>query len=171
MTSDTYNILFIVFLIIGILFAVLAAALFFVFDIRKIISVKTGMAMRKSVKELSEINTKEDNRRRQRYKGHAVHMYGNEREKKILEDGKEEVYQQTEDKTVEIELPKKETAVLRKDENDKTTESQATAILDSRMRKQEIEGIHVAKQADQSVGLFQITETKIVISSSEIITE
>ncbi len=169
MTSDTYNILFIVFLIIGILLAVLAAALFFVFDIRKIISVKTGMAMRKSVKELNEINKKEDNRNRKRYKGRAVHMHRNEREKKLLGDGKEEVYQQAKDETLEIGLQKKETTVLRRDKNEITAESQVTAILDSRLEKQEIEETQITEQSDQPVGLFHITETKIVIFSSEII--
>lgn len=171
MTSDTYNILFIVFLIIGILLAVLAAVLFFVFDIRKIVSIKTGMAMRKSVKELSEINRKEDNRHRKRYEEHAVYMNRNESEKKLLGDGKEEVYQQAENETLEIGLQKKETTVLRRDGDEKTTESQVTAILDSRLEKQEIEETQIPEQTNQPVGLFQITETKIVIFSSEIIAE
>lgn len=171
MTSDAYNILFIVFLIVGILLAVLAVALFFVFDIRKIISIKTGMAMRKSVKELSGNNRKEDNRHRRRYKGHAVHMHRNESEKKLLGNGKEEVYQRAEDETLEIGLQKKETTVLRRDGDEKTTESQVTAILDSRLEKEEIEETQITEQSDQPVGLFQITETKIVIFSSEIIAE
>lgn len=151
MTSDTYNILFIVFLIIGILFAVLAAALFFVFDIRKIISVKTGMAMRKSVKELSEINTKEDNRRRQRDRGHAV-------KPQILEA------------TEELNQLKNETTVLENSEKEQITITPATVMLEHTPVELAAEAVRtITDDKKEFLEMFNITETKIMIYSSEII--
>lgn len=152
MTSDTYNILCIVFLIIGILLAVLAAALFFVFDIRKIVSVKTGMAMRKSVKELNEINRKEDNRNRKRYKGRAVESY-------------------TLDATKELNQPKSGTTVLENTEKEKDTVTPVTAILEHTGTESVEEGAKTVDETKEALGLFHITETKMVIFSSEIIGE
>lgn len=148
MTSDTYNILFIVFLIIGILLAVLAAALFFVFDIRKIISVKTGMAMRKSIKELNEINKKEDNRNRKRYKGRAVESY-------------------TLDATKELNQQKSGTTVLENTEKDTVT--LVTAILEHTAAEPVTEAANTDGEKKESLGKFHITETKMVIFSSEFI--
>ncbi|MCM1159243.1 MAG: hypothetical protein NC300_08920 [Bacteroidales bacterium] len=60
MDIATYRTLFTVFLILTIIFAVLTAVLFFLFDIKKIISVKTGYAVRKSVKQVNALNQKEN---------------------------------------------------------------------------------------------------------------
>lgn len=144
MTSDTYNILFIVFLIIGILLAVLAAVLFFVFDIRKIVSIKTGMAMRKSVKELSEINRKEDNRHRKRYEEHAVESF-------------------TLNATKELNQSKSGTTVL------KNIETEQDIILEHTVTEPMEEGAKTVDEAKEALGMFRITQTKMVTFSSEII--
>lgn len=144
MTSDTYNILFIVFLIIGILLAVLAAALFFVFDIRKIVSIKTGMAMRKSVKELSEINRKEDNRHRKRYEENAVESL-------------------TLNATKELNQSKSGTTVL------KNIETEQDIILEHTVTEPMEEGAKTVGEAKEALGMFRITQTKMVTFSSEII--
>ena len=144
MTSDTYNILFIVFLIIGILLAVLAAVLFFVFDIRKIVSIKTGMAMRKSVKELSKINRKEDNRHRKRYEEHAVESL-------------------TLNATKELNQSKSGTTVL------KNIETEQDIILEHTVTESMEEGAKTVGEAKEALGMFRITQTKMVTFSSEII--
>ena len=74
MTLEIYQTLFTVFLVLTIVFFILSIVFFFVFDIRRIFSIKTGRAVRKSVKELNEINRSEDNRRRKKYKGNSIQI-------------------------------------------------------------------------------------------------
>lgn len=74
MTLENYQALFKMFLALTIVFFVLSIVFFFVFDIRKIFSIKTGRAVRKSVQELNEINRNEDNRKRKKYKGHSMQL-------------------------------------------------------------------------------------------------
>ncbi|MBE5943067.1 MAG: hypothetical protein E7264_11100 [Lachnospiraceae bacterium] len=74
MTLETFQTLYIVFLVLTIVFLILSIVFFFVFDIRKIFSIKTGRAVRKSVQELNEINRSEDNRKRKKYKGHSMQL-------------------------------------------------------------------------------------------------
>ena len=68
MTLESFQTLYTVFLVLTIIFLILSIVFFFVFDIRKIFSIKTGRALRKSVQELNEINKSEDNRKRKKYK-------------------------------------------------------------------------------------------------------
>lgn len=84
MTLATYQTLFIVFLILAILFIILSIIFFFVFDIKNIFDIKTGRAVRKSVKELNAINYSQDNRKRKKYKGHSIQF-----DKKQIEEVKE----------------------------------------------------------------------------------
>lgn len=72
MTLEVYHTLFIVFLVITIILFVLLIVFFFIFDIWKIISIKTGWAVKQSVKELYKINQKEDNAKRKKYKANSV---------------------------------------------------------------------------------------------------
>ncbi len=74
MTLETFQTLYIVFMVLTIVFLILSIVFFFVFDIRKIFSIKTGRAVRKSVQELNEINRSEDNRKRKKYKGHSMQL-------------------------------------------------------------------------------------------------
>lgn len=170
MTSDTYNILYKVFLIIGIVLAVFAVVLFFVFDIRKILSVKTGMAMRKSLKELNEINTNSDRKHRKIKKAKSVPLY---------EDGSHEQRQegsvninakaQTINATVNLNKLKNETIVLGNEEKEQNTVTQVTETLENSFVEPAAEVQWAMDESKKPVGMFNITETKVVIFSDEII--
>lgn len=58
MTLEEYHTLFVLFLTIAILLFVLTAVLFFVFDMRKVIGIKTGWAVWRSIKRLKIGNQK-----------------------------------------------------------------------------------------------------------------
>ncbi len=75
MTSQLYQTLFIIFVCLTVACAILSVALYFVFDIRRIISVKTGSAMRQSIRELQEINQNNDDGKRKRYKARSVQLF------------------------------------------------------------------------------------------------
>lgn len=74
MSIQTYHQLYIIFLVAAIVLFVLAGVMFFLFDVRKIISIKTGHAMKMSIKELERINSSEDNTGRKKYKGHSLKL-------------------------------------------------------------------------------------------------
>lgn len=58
MNIENYNTLYTIFLVLTFVFIIIDIVLFFVFDIKKIISVKTGYAKKQSIKEMNQ--SKED---------------------------------------------------------------------------------------------------------------
>ncbi len=167
MTLEVYHTLFIVFLVITIILFVLLIVFFFVFDIRKIISIKTGWAVKQSVKELDKINQKEDNAKRKKYKANSVSFYKKENDDlsgqqiEIVEEQKKEsdtVLQEMQVRpvlvTAKLEQVTKETVPLKV-----ITESQRI------QNKPDMEDKH------KKEGIFDIIETKIVMFSDEIITK
>lgn len=78
MTLETFQMLYTVFLVLTIVFLTLSIVFFFMFDIRKIFDIKTGRAVRKSVEKLNEINRREDNRKRNKYKDDSGNIFSKE---------------------------------------------------------------------------------------------
>lgn len=60
MNIENYNMLYIVFLILTFVFLIIDIILFFVFNISKIISVKTGYAKKQSIKEMNQIQQSQE---------------------------------------------------------------------------------------------------------------
>ena len=74
MTLQLYQTLFIIFVSLTIVFAILSVVLFFLFDIRKIIRIKTGADMRQSMRELYDANRGSGGQRK-RYKARSVQLF------------------------------------------------------------------------------------------------
>lgn len=169
-TLENYNTLFVIFLVITIILFILLVVFFFVFDIRKIIRIKTGWAVKQSVRELNEINQREDNRQRKKYKGHSVQLYKDHSDDLLEYDSNttnkndigiesdsvhcvEEISESIGTVTVDLEQKDKETMLLGTGvEPDSSWE-----IIDS---GDELEG-----------EIFNIFETKVIVFSDEIITK
>ncbi|MDE5778019.1 MAG: hypothetical protein K2I10_05865 [Lachnospiraceae bacterium] len=188
MTSDTFNILFIVFLIMGIVLALLTVILFFVFDIRKIISIKTGHAMRQSIRELEEINRSNDNKNRRKYKAHSIELYkdyskdivatsdvmattGNLEDEPtdLLDNEPINTEASDENRTTVLQNPDEgETTVLGMAENTdiENPSLEVTASLERTMVKS-VENNSIT-EPKQLTGKFEITETKMVVFEKEI---
>ena len=62
MTLKTYHTLFLLFLVITIILFLLLLVIFFVFDIQKIISIKTGWAVKRNVEEHDQSFRRKENR-------------------------------------------------------------------------------------------------------------
>lgn len=185
MTSDTFNILFIVFLIMGIVLALITVILFFAFDIRKIISIKTGHAMRRSIRELEEINRSNDNKKRRKYKAHSVELYKDY--SKDISAGDVIVTDNLEDEPTDLLVSENinkegtdenETTILQKPDEDETTvlsmdgntgnvnpSLEVTESLEHTMVKS---AENNQTEPKQLTGKFEITETKMVVSAKEI---
>lgn len=166
-TLENYNTLFVIFLIITIILFIVLIVFFFVFDIRKIISIKTGWAVKQSMKELNEINQREDNRQRKKYKGHSI-QFNKSQSKDFLENDlnivdkednsiAEKDFIQGEESiatvTIELEQEDKGTILL---ETDRKSDS-SSEIEDS--------GKELKREP------FNIFESKVIMFSSEIITK
>lgn len=166
MTLENYNTLFILFLIITIILFILLIILFFVFDIRKIIRVKTGWGIRQSVKELNEINQKEGDKRRKRYKGHSVQLFNEQSGDLLNQDVKKGADKDTEPDVNNFEKPKSGAMVtVELEQTDKQT-----MLLDTNSKP------HLSKEIPDSGDelkeeLFHIFETKMIVFSNEIITK
>lgn len=167
MTLKTYHTLFIVFLVITIILFILLVALFFMLDIRKIISIKTGWAVKQSTRELYKINQKEDNKKRKTYKGKSIPLYkkqddntfiresdnmNNRSGNKQFNSSNEEASKSDVSVTVKLGQAAKETVPL--------TIFTKTGVLQT---------ISDSKNEGQEDEIFNIVETKIVMFSDEII--
>lgn len=166
-TLKNYNTLFIIFLIITVILFILLVTLFFVFDIRKIVRVKTGLSIKQSVKEINEINQEEGNRQRKKYRSHSIQLFKNQSDNLLeqssslrVSNKKANLRNSTElspDTTVTVQLKQKdnETMVLQTNTNIKPNLSQ-----------------NISNSGDNLKGeFFDIFETKIVMFSNEIITK
>lgn len=162
MTLDSYNTLFIVCLVITIILYILLIILFFAFDIRKIVNIKTGRAVRQSVKELNEVNRVGDNKQRKKYKGRSV-SFSKIQQNGILENERNIEQQSnivsdsnrlTEAATVTEELEQEQTTLL--EDNTEGDILKEAPILEKELKDDEI---------------FNIFESKTIIFSSEIIKE
>lgn len=150
-----YKLLFTIFLIITIVLFILLIIFFFVFDIRKILLIKTGWAVKQSVKELNEINQNEDNKKRKKYKGHSIQL--SKKTNHITEDIKsgnlpEPV--QTATVTAKLEQEAKATMPL-----ELHKEKETSIIPPELPEKKEL------KEGE----IFNIVETKIIVFSNEVI--
>ncbi len=148
MTLEIYQTLFTIFLAATIVLFILSIVLFFVFNIRKIFSIKSGFAIKKSVKELNEINSSEDNRKRKKYKGHSVYL---------SKELKEDIEEFTDD------IKKKNTV-----EKEKITIplERSTVPLKNQDELEEEQTLEISQKKNQ---LFCIYERKIVVFSNKII--
>lgn len=166
MTLENYNTLFIIFLIITIILFILLIILFFVFDIRKIIRVKTGWGIRQSVKELNEINQKEGDKRRKRYKGHSVQLFKEQSGDLLKQDVKKDADKNTESGVDNFVKPKSGAMVtVELEQTDKQT-----MLLDMNSKPHLSKGIPNLEDETKE-GLFYIFETKMIVFSNEIITK
>lgn len=167
MTLEVYHTLFIVFLVITIILLVLLLVFFFVFDIRKIISIKTGWAVKQSVKELYKINQKEDNVKRKKYKANSVSLY--KKQKEDLSGQKIETVeeQKKEPGTVLQEMEVQSVLVTAKLEQE-TKETVPLKMVTESQRIQKNPDMEDKRKKEEP---FDIVETKIVMFSDEIITK
>lgn len=175
MTLETYQILFTVFFVLTILFFILSIVFFFVFDIRKIFSIKTGRAVRKSVRELNEINRNEDNRRRKKYKGHSVQLskeltgdFDSVAEEKGDSTGGDSVVEAADLATVPLEID--ETVVL-KDFNESVGAPNVSDEIENMKKSDSTEKLKTPLEAGatEMEKLFRIIDKKEVVFSNEII--
>ena len=177
MTLETYKTLYMVFLVATIVLFILSVVFFFVFDIRKIFSIKNGRAMRKSVKELNKINRNEDNRNRKKYKGRSMQL-----SKELTgETGKvTDDLPPREEKTMEVEGSTFVTAPL--DGEPTVTLKQVNDVLEPEtgiLIRPEAEGEKppmpvieepvIPEQLTGEKRFFQIVERKVVIFANEVI--
>lgn len=180
MNIETYHTLYIVFLVLAIIFFVISIILFFVFDIRKIISIKSGYAIKQSIKETNEMNQREDNKRRKKYKGSSIRISSEELISEQLISGqlnKTEEIKYTQDSendqestTLLVNNTMKETEIL---DHKKKEEKEGTVVLG--MSNQITAEIvtnyetnlkqYVLKEGE----FFDVIETMIVIPSENII--
>lgn len=167
MTLEVYHTLFIVFLVITIILFVLLIVFFFVFDIRKIISIKTGWAVKQSVKELYKINQKEDNAERKKYKANSVSLY--KKQKEDLSGLKIETVEELEKEPGAVlqEMEVQPIPVTAKLEQD----TKETVPLKMATESQRIQKNPDMEDKHKKEELFDIVDTKIVMFSDEIITE
>lgn len=166
MTLENYNTLFTIFLIITILLFILLIILFFVFDIRKIFRTKTGWGVRQSVKELNEINQKEGDRRRKRYKGRSIQLFKEQSGNLLKQDTNQDYNRNTESDMQHFAEPEsRATVTVELEQTDKQT-----MLLDTDIKS------HLSKEIPDSGDeskeeLFHIFETKMIVFSNEIITK
>lgn len=175
MTLQTYKILFTVFLILTIILFIFSIIIFFVFDIRKIFSIKTGSAVRKSVKELNEINRNEDNRGRKRYKSHSLQLhkeltgdFDQATEENINRTAYDSATEDAGIATVPLEMDGtvvlknfKETALV----SDVPVKTETVEKVDSTAKL----NLPVEEEISEKEELFQIIDRKVVMFSQEII--
>ncbi|MDE6760890.1 MAG: hypothetical protein K2J90_09470 [Lachnospiraceae bacterium] len=168
MTLEVYHTLFIVFLVITIILFVLLFVFFFVFDIRRIISIKTGWAVKQSVKELYRINQKEDNAKRKKYKAHSVSLYKKQNEdvsgQKI--ETVEEQKKGSDTALQEMEVQPIVSVTVKLDQEAK--ETVPLKVLTESHRMQKKPDMEYKRKEEEP---FDIVETKIVMFSDEIITK
>lgn len=147
---ENYHILFTVLLLITIFFIIVLIILFIVFDITKIISVKTGFALKKSIKRLNAINQHEDNISRKKYKGHYIQLKNEkEQESMVQRDGRG-------DETERINISVKKDSVKLKEKS--------VIIFDEPKQRNRIENEENYKEEISKKEFFKITETKEVKS-------
>lgn len=165
-TLENYNTLFVIFLIITIILFIVLIVFFFVFDIRKIICIKTGWAVKQSVKELNEINQREDNRQRKKYKGHSIQL-NKSQSKDFLENDLNIV--DKEDSIAEKDFIQGEesiaTVTIELEQEDKGT------ILLETNRKSDLSSEIEDSGKELKREPFNIFESKVIIFSNEIITK
>lgn len=154
MTLEIYKTLYTVFLVATIILFVLSIVFFFVFDIWKILSIKTGWAIRKSVRQLNEINAKEDNHQRKKYKGRSMQL-----NKELAADKMKDILSEEGQKTAKIDesfvtmpLEGKSTIVLKKVED----------VIEKET------GILIHAHTDEK-RLFRITQRDVVVFGSDVI--
>lgn len=167
MTLEVYHTLFIVFLVITIILLVLLIVFIFVFDIRKIISIKTGWAVKQSVKELYKINQKEDNAGRKKYKAHSDSLYKTQNEDLSGQKIETVEEQEKESGTVLQEMEIQPIPVTAKLEQE-TKETVPLKMVTESQRIQKNPDMEDKRKKEE---LFDIVETKIVMFSDEIITK
>ena len=175
MNIENYNTLYTIFLVLTFVFLIMDIILFFAFDIRKIISVKTGYAKKQSIKETNQINQTEDNKRRKRYKGSSFKMATGEliSEQLISEQLKsQELRRQTNDlqikqaqvdgTTVLQTSSDQGTVLLNHDEI--TEEMQGTVVLSQNQKPEETQGTVVLSQSQKPEEI----QGTVVLSQSQI---
>ena len=144
---ENYHILFTVFLVITISFIILLIILFFVLDIKKIISVKTGFAVRKSIKELNVMNRYEDNKK---YKGYNSQWKNGEKQKSPVQGSGRG------DETEQINIPVIDATVKLEEKN--------IAVFDEPEQRDITENEEKHKKEISETEFFDITETKEIKS-------
>ena len=153
MSLENYHTLFILFLIITIVLGIALIVMFFLFDIWKIIRIKTGWAMKESIKEMNEINQQNDTKKRKKYKGHSVSFHPSSEEIKEDEDT-------TYNLKLKLELEDQEETIVLHSEEQKTDvldEKDGTIVLQENQPIQDEEKF------------FQIVDAKTIIFSEGII--
>lgn len=185
MTLEVFQTLFTVFLVLTIVFLILSIVFFFVFDIRKIFSIKTGRAVRKSVKELNEINRSEDNRRRKKYKGHSMQLSKEltgdfERVTGEITGTTRNTGNITDDSVVTEQLDNNETVILKQESvvanetevliSPNTVTSETEVLIVPRDEIEDNPNLSVITEESLAVtGLFNIIEKKEVMFAEETI--
>ncbi|MDE6434720.1 MAG: hypothetical protein K2L07_10900 [Lachnospiraceae bacterium] len=171
MALETYRILFLVFLVFTIILFFLSIILFFTLDIRNIFSIKTGRAVRKSVRELNEINRNEDNFRRKKYKGRSMQL-----DKESAEDFRNNIKKTDDDDickrvsdnagmvTVPLEL--NETVVLENFAETAVVSNMSAEVQADSARKLKMPE---EKGLPKKEEIFRIIDKKVVMFSQEII--
>ena len=155
MSLGNYRILFIVFLVITVILGIVLIAMYFSFDIWRIIQIKTGWAVKQSIKELNEMNQQDDVKKRKRYKGRSVSFSGPTGD-----------VEETQDMTHTLKLNK---------ESNEMDEINETVFLDLSDQKTdsivencEVDALQEHKPKYTEQGQFKIINTKVIIFSEGI---
>lgn len=149
MSLENYRTLFITFLVITVILCIVLITLYFLFDIWKIIRIKTGWAMKQSIKKLNEMNQQDAVKKRKKYKGRSgsfSNPTGNVEEQDMRH-------------TLKLGKKINETVLL-------DLADQKMDIIDKNCEMDVLQE-HKPKHTEQE--LFKIIDTKIVIFSEGII--
>lgn len=188
MNIDNYHTLYIVFLVLAIIFLLLTILFFFIFNIKKIISVKTGYEKKQSIKETIQINQTEDIKKRKKYKSSSFRLPSEELLSEKLSSGQliEQKKNEKEDKDITKEqwVGDGDTVKLQHSSVEETVilshnakeQEQGTVVLgmpqqDNTYNLGQIKHYNIDKYILKDNEFFNIIETQIEISTKNIIND